>query len=423
MVYDYNPKMGLESFKIPEVSGKPTPLQEGADDWPAWKGVNADNSSTFTAIKTDWSKGLKKLWEIKYLCQGKKSASWSCPAIKGNRLVIPGRDETHDHIYCLDPDTGKLLWHKSYKAPSGSDTFGEGQRATPLIDEDRVYTISRGGDLICWKLYDGETLWQKNLKSLGGKIPIWGHSASPVLLNSKLILQAGGEAQLIALDKYSGKLIWNSGPGEGSYSTPVIFQANNKKMILLFAGKSLAAFSPDTGKKLWDTPWPLKNNINVITPPIEEKQKIAIISSWYKKGIQAVRISEKEPKILWKNNNIEAHQTDPFILNGYIYGYSGMSAFNKNDFKCLDLKTGKEIWTTTKLGTGQFIYVKPFFICLDIKGGLFLIKPEPKGLNLVTSFKGAVPGVKKRVWTKPIVARGKLYLRYVNHLICYDIAD
>ena len=39
-------------------------------------------------IITDWSEGLKKLWEVNYLCQGNSSATWSAPVIKGKQTWL-----------------------------------------------------------------------------------------------------------------------------------------------------------------------------------------------------------------------------------------------------------------------------------------------------------------------------------------------
>ena len=291
---DYSIKWKKADLHIPKITEKPTPLQSGDFDWPSWKGPDNNNISPFNKIKTDWSKGLKKIWEVKYLCKGKKSITWSCPVIKGNRLVVTGRDQTNDHIYCLDPDNGQLIWHQYYLSPGGNSSYGEGPRSSPTIDEDRVYTLSRNGLLHCWNLYDGKLIWKSDFLTLGAVVPYWGFSGSPVIYNEKLLVQIGEKSLLIAFNKYNGKIIWRSITGPASYSTPVIMSVNNKDQIILLAGQALFGFSPLSGKKLWETPWPLKNNINITTPVIIPEKNIIVISSWYKKGIQAIDISGKQ---------------------------------------------------------------------------------------------------------------------------------
>ena len=163
---------------IPEASGILSPVARGAADWPCWRGGNGDGKSTVRGIRKDWSEGLKRLWQVDYLCQGKESATWSAPAVQGNRLVVPGRDQKSDIVFCLDPNNGSLLWVESYQAETGT-SHGPGPRATPYIDDDRVYTYGRSGDLACWRLENGELLWKHNVGEIGGKTPKWGLSSSP----------------------------------------------------------------------------------------------------------------------------------------------------------------------------------------------------------------------------------------------------
>jgi hypothetical protein len=183
-----------DEIPIPAVSElELTPLETGEADWGSWYGPGGQRRSLVTGIKTDWSDGLKKLWEVNYLCHGDQSATWSAPVIQGNRLVICGRDTDNDLVFCLDPASGKLLWQVSYPAKA-TPSHGTGSRATPYIDEDRVYTFGRSGDLACWRLLDGEGLWHKNVTDEGGQEPTWGHSSSPLVIDDLVLVQGGGVA-------------------------------------------------------------------------------------------------------------------------------------------------------------------------------------------------------------------------------------
>ena len=156
---------------IPEVrSAGQEPLVKGDADWISWQGINGDSRSEVTGIIKDWSGGLKKLWDINYLCLENSSAAWSAPVIQGNRLIVCGRDSENDLVFCLDAVDGSLLWLGSYAAETNT-SHGSGPRATPYIDDDRVYTFGRSGDLTCWNLLDGETYWTTNVSFEGGEAP------------------------------------------------------------------------------------------------------------------------------------------------------------------------------------------------------------------------------------------------------------
>lgn len=405
---------------IPEQLKDVPPLTEDLSDWPNWRGKNFDGKSEFSGLKKDWTEGVKKLWEVDYLCQGQATASWSSPVVKGNRLIIPGRDDKNDWVFCINTDDGKLIWKANYESEAG-DSHGPGARATPFIDDDRVYTYGRSGDLVAWNLRDGKLLWHKNVKEEGGEEPDWGLSSTPLVIDNKVIVQGGGKALVVAYDKISGDVIWKSLEGASGYSASIPLVIDSTKFILVYHATALSCLNPDDGQELWRVPWETEYGVNATTPVIDGD--IIFHTSGYAKGGQAIQVSKGGYKILWTNDVIASHHSDPFILDGYIYGYTGQSTRNKGEFKCIELNSGKEMWSTDKMGYGTATYVDGYIICLDLKGNLFLVKPESTEFKLVGEFKNAIPDVKSLAWTVPVVANGKLYLRYLQRLICYDIRE
>jgi outer membrane protein assembly factor BamB len=408
---------GAQSL-IPQTVESIPSLTKGYADWPNWRGPTFDGKINLPGIKTNWTSGLKKLWSVDYLCQGRATAAWAAPVVQGNRLIVPGRDDKKDIVLCINSETGKLIWKSEYEAPAG-DSYGPGARATPFIDDNRVYTYGRSGDIACWQLLDGKLLWHKNVKEEGGLEPDWGLSSTPLILENKVIVQGGGKALVIAYDKMTGDVLWKSLNGPSGYSAIVSITIDSLKCLLVYHGEGLSCIEPNGGKELWHVPWKTDYGVNATTPAFENDS--VFNTSGYGRGGQLIKVTKNNYKILWTNQVLESKHSDPIIINGYIYSYSGESTQNKGDFKCVELKTGKEIWSTKEVGWGTAIAVNDQIICLDIKGNLFLIKPEPSGFKKVTEFKKAIPDVSNPAWTVPTTANGKLYLRYMQHLICYDL--
>jgi hypothetical protein len=127
--------------------------------------------------------------------------------------------------------------------------------------------------------------------------------------------------------------------------------------------------------------------------------------------------------VLWTSKVLASHHSDPFILDGFIYGYSGQSNQNKGYFKCIKLDDGTEKWSTDKLGWGTVLHVDGHLLCMDNEGNLFLIKPNTDDVQIVTEFEGALGDIDHPAWTIPIVANGKLYLRYMQRLLCYALVN
>ncbi len=417
MVMGSEPIIGNRESIPNQMTSKP-PITEGTADWTNWRGINFEGKSATIGIKTDWSKGLEKLWQVNYLCQGKSTASWSTPVVQGNRLIVPGRDEKNDLVFCINSENGELIWLGSYEAKAET-AHGPGSRATPFINEDKVYTFGRSGDLVCWQLEDGKLLWRKNVKDEGGVEPSWGFSTTPLVFENMVIVQGGGKALVIAYDKSTGEVLWKSMEGEVGYSAARTMNIENETQLLIYHGKGLSCLNPSDGKVLWTVQWPTEYGVNATTPIIFND--IIFHTSGYKMGCEALKVTKSGYSVLWKNHAMEAQHSDPILIDGYIYGYSGESSRNVGQFKCLELSTGKEMWSTNEIGQGTTTFVDGHLICQDLKGSIFIIEPDSSGFKKLGEIKSAIQDVKNPAWTVPIVANGKLYLRYMQQLVCYKL--
>ena len=405
---------------IPASAPKITfpPLTTGKVDWPCWRGTKNDGRNDSKGISKDWRSGLKKLWEVNFLCQGNTSATWSAPVVRGNRLVICGRDKTSDLVFCLAPTDGKIIWKSSYPTRADS-SHGSGPRATPYIDDDRVYTFGRSGDLACWNLLNGKLIWHKNVGDEGGKEPRWGHSSSPLVIGKLVVVQGGGDARLIAYDKISGVVAWKSGKGTAGYAALRTIDLDGTLAILAFHGTGLVAVTVDSGTQLWEFLWKTSYDVNATTPIITGNR--VFITSDYGAGGALLQVSKSDAKVLWRSEAISSHHSDPYIIDGHIYGYSGQSFQNNGTFKCIDLETGTEKWATNEMGWGTCLVVDGLLLCGDIRGNLFLMKPDPKGFTKVTEWRNALGKINGPVWTIPVIANGQLYLRFKQKLVCFQL--
>lgn len=410
-----------QSAEIPEAVAPAAALRESAEaDWVCWRGADGDAKSTVTGIVKDWSSGLKQFWEVDYLCQGEGSATWSAPVIRGDRLIVCGRGEGKDLVFCLNVIDGSLLWHSHYEAPATSN-HGCGMRATPRIDGDRVYTFGRSGDLVCWDLRDGTKIWHKNVEDEGGREPEWGHSSSPLVSGGHVLVQGGGTARVIAYDKTSGEVVWKSGQGDAGYAPVVSVTLGETPGYLVFHGRGLAGIRAETGAELWNTVWETNYGVNATTPLVAGDQ--VLITSGYGTGARLFKVGDTGCEVAWTTKAVASHHSDGYILDGFIYGYSGLSMQNNGTFKCLELGSGAEKWSTDEMGWGTCTYVDGHLMCLDIKGNLFLMKPDAEKFIKVTELRMALGDVEGPVWTLPVIANDRLYLRFKQRLMCYSLVD
>ena len=264
-------------------------------------------------------------------------------------------------------------------------------------------------------------VWHKNVMDEGGEEPSWGHSSSPLVLGNLVFVQGGGRCRTIAFRKNSGQVVWKSGQGLPGYAPikPMYFAGDT--VLLAFHGKGLAALEMDKGSELWNIPWETSYNVNATTPLVIGDR--VFITSGYGTGSLMLKVVRQKSEILWRTEEHASIHSDPYFIDGYFYGYSGDSFQNKGAFKCIDAQNGKEKWSTDEMGWGTCTWVDGNLLTCDIKGNIFLMKPDPGRFIKVTELPSALGDIREPVWTSPLVSNGKLYLRFKQKLVCYDILN
>ncbi len=379
-----------------------------AADWPNWRGPNHNGISNEKGWSTNWPEaGPKKLWE-KTLGPGFASMT-----IADGRVYAMGNIEGNDILYCLDADTGKEIWKKSYPCPIFAKNHEGGPCATPTVDGDSVYTLSKNGDAIRFKKATGEVVWHKKLnKDLGYQHPRWHFAGSAFIFDNMVILNVGSYG--IALNKADGSIIWDNGKGAAGYSTAVPFTINGKKCIALFTAKEMVALVPETGKILWKIPWKTSYDVNAADAVIEGNR--IFLSSGYNKGCAVYTFTSSDFKKEWQNKNMRNHFNSCVLWKGHIYGVD-----DDDSVSCLDFKTGEVKWAKKGFGKGSLMLADGKLIILSDKGKLAIAEASPTEYKELASAQ-ILP--KKKCWTVPVLANGRIYARNNpdGQLVCIDVS-
>jgi hypothetical protein len=128
-----------------------------------------------------------------------------------------------------DPDNkARLDLVKEYQDPPKHGMTGY-STPTPVSDGNRVYVLTGLGTVACYTL-DGERVW---LKATARPRNGWGHSASPLLVDGKLIVHVGDE--LAALDAATGESVWSS-RGRSVWGTPLLVKAGDETAVYTTGG-------------------------------------------------------------------------------------------------------------------------------------------------------------------------------------------
>jgi outer membrane protein assembly factor BamB len=389
-----------------------------AGEWPKWLGPDGTGIAT-DKIADQWpADGPKKLWSQKV---GRGFASIVGLDGKVYFLAMQGGN---DVLTAMDADKGTVIWAESYPVghkTSGPQAANPGNglplpEASPTIDGDRIYTYGGGGDLFCRNLADGKAIWKLNvLDETGATNLTWNEASSP-LVTEKLVYVQGGKngPAAVAVDKASGKIAWKSEKGLGGYAAAILINAGGTPQLIVFAGDTLFAFNPETGKTIWKQPWSTSNDVNATTPIYQDGH--LFITSAYGKGCAMFTVTATGAKLDWKGSDIAAKFQPCILDNGKLYGNSG------GILKCLDWPKKGAVWSSRDVELndgGSFVIDGNQMIALSEKGVLSLVHLEadgPKVVSHVQMFDF------DNVWSAPVIYHGKLYVKGMDELVCLDVS-
>ncbi|HBL75382.1 MAG: hypothetical protein A2W90_04145 [Bacteroidetes bacterium GWF2_42_66] len=388
-----------------------------------WRGPNRDGKFNETGLLKIWpATGPELLLTVEGIGKG-----YSSPIAEGDFIYTTGMIDSMDCASCIDM-SGTIKWKTIY-GKSWSKSFPD-TRGSVTIDGDRLYVISGEGELVCINKTNGEIIWKVDAdKNFESERHTWGVSETPLIVDDKVICTPGGNrTSVVALDKMNGRLIWESKcvGGQRAYTSPTFFQYKNFRYILATTANNLIALVPETGNVACtfdyfkEGKWEWQPGLIWTNTPICKDDEIYISMGYdfpsimLKMDSLGTSVSKK-----WVDNTFDNHHHGVVEVDGKIYG-SNWKSNRDGQWVCMDWKTGEVAYVTDWFTKGSMVYADGMLYVYEEKSGnVGLVKPDPKGFEVVSSFKvskGTGPH-----WAHPFIGDGKLFLRHGDVLMVYKI--
>jgi outer membrane protein assembly factor BamB len=400
-------------------------------DWPKWRGPDNDGISK----GSDWDpmllKGVDNLivnnnplvkWKQKI------GRGYSGIAVVGKYLYtmgyLRGKSATWglDIVYCLDVETGKEVWTLTY--PCSLPEYA-GPRATPLVDEGKVYTLSHDGQLYCLDAGSGAVFWFVDVEKKFGykkRTPPeeFGFCMPPAIDKDILLINAHESG--IALNKRTGEALWSSANEVAGYATPVFFQYDGKTYAAIFAGSKLYVVVAETGVIYASYDWPTPYESNFADPVV--KDGTIFISSSYDMGYARFRLEKNKLVPIYKvtGKGQIGHQMGPGVLIGnYYYSNENWYVYHRPEYRCINFETGEIMWRLPT-AQGSVCAIGDKLLFLNENGRLAVVEPRPdKYTEIVSCNLGRKTN--GQWFTLPTFVRSQLFLRdYEGDIFCLDLA-
>jgi outer membrane protein assembly factor BamB len=394
-----------------------------AADWPQWRGPQRNGISAETGLLAEWPKeGPRLVWQIKDIGSG-----YSTPSVVGDRLYLLSSQGTNDEfVQALDAKDGKQVWSQRIGKvgnPNQQPNY-PAARSTPTVDGELLFAFGSDGDLACLDRATGKVRWQKNVRQdYGGQPGIWAYSESPLIDGEAVVCTPGGSnATLVALSKKTGELIWKCavpGDEQAAYSSALVIEAGGVRQYIQMVQKALVGVEAKTGKLLWRYNRTAKGSPAVIPTPVADGD--FIYSGGAMAGGGGVRLKASggafEAEQVYFSPKLPTSVGGAVKVGEYLYGTSAAGLL------CLEFTTGTVKWDDRSIGAASLCCADGRLYLHGENGEVALVEATPEAYHEKGRFKPTDPPDRgaSKAWAYPVIADGRLYIRDIGTLWCYDV--
>ncbi|MEI7698943.1 MAG: PQQ-binding-like beta-propeller repeat protein [Planctomycetia bacterium] len=389
-----------------------TATAAGQDHWPRFRGNNGSGISTQKGIPTTWTDS-DVAWKTELPLVGHSS-----PVVWGKRLFVTTATEggTERFLHCLNADSGVEEWKEALTlSESRKHLKNSWASSTPATDGQVVCALFADGAKQIVKVWSvaGRELWERDLGSYESE---HGLAVSPILQDGLVIVANDqvGPSAVLALDSQTGKTVWSTErtPGKTSYSTPVLASdgKGGTQVVCVSESSGVSGLDLRTGKVGWQTP---KLPMRTVASPIAVDGLVFATCGEGGNGkyFAAIRTDLDIPieqRIVYERKTMLPYVPCLITRDGLLFLWG-----DKGILVCLQLQTGKEIWTERIDGafSGSPICIEDRLYCVTEDGTVVVVQAGPEFRELGRTALG------DDCHSTPAVANGHLYFHTFHRVL------
>lgn len=382
-------------------------------DWPSFRGADGSGQQQGSVISESWSETPpQELWKIAV------GPGWSSFAVAGKLLMTQEQRGLNEAVVCYHADNGSELWLQEIESRFSDPLGGPGPRATPALSGGRLFVQGANGQVLCLEARTGDVLWQRDLRELADREPPeWGFSSSPLVVDSQVIVYAGGKDDkgVFALDVESGSVKWSAPSGDHSYSSPQLCRLQGEDFVTMLTNAGVDLLNPASGEMRLNYEWSY-NQYRALQPHVIDGSSL-MLPSGVGAGTRRIDVTSTDGRLqateAWTAPRLKPDFNDFVVHNGFAYGFGGSLIC------CIDLKSGQQKWKRGRYGKGQILLLREseLLLVMGEYGDIVLLKADPSGHQELAKVK-ALDG---KTWNHPVVIGDRLYIRNSQEASCWTL--
>jgi outer membrane protein assembly factor BamB len=378
-----------------------TVAPDSAADWPGFRGRDRDGLVRGVRIGTDWSASPpKELWRRPI------GPGWSSFAVHGDVFYTQEQRGPDEIVAAYRVSTGAPVWKHRDPARFWESNGGAGPRGTPTFSDGRLYTLGATGILNVLDAGTGRVIWSRNAGTDGNmKVPDWGFSASPLLVDGMVVVAAAGK--LVAYDLATGDLRWVGPDGGPGYSSPHAITIQGVPQILLLDAKGATSVSPADGARLWNVTVTTSGMAAPIVQPAMTADGDLLISAGDISGLHRFALTNTaggwSASNRWSTIALKPYFNDFVVHKGHAYGFDGSL------LACVDVADGTRRWKGGRYGNGQLVLLpdQDLLLVVTEEGEVALVSATTEKFTELAR----MPAIAGKTWNHPVLAGDVLLVR------------
>jgi outer membrane protein assembly factor BamB len=396
-----------------------------ADNWPQWRGPEANGVSRERGLATTWTQNENVAWKL-----AMPSRSGSTPIVWDDTIFLnvavhPSQGELE--LWSVNRQSGAVSWKRTVGGGNHVERKQNMSSPSPVTDGAAVWVMTGTGIL---KAFDfaGTELWMRDIQKDYGHFGLqWGYASSPLLHEDALFVQVlhgmrtDDPSYLLRIDKKTGRTVWRmERPTQArqespdAYTTPVLVKTGAGLELVITGGDVVTGHDPATGKELW--------RVRGLNP--ENRGDYRIVASPVAAGGLVIAPTRESPmlavrpggrgdvtatNVAWSFTRGGPDVPTPVSDGQYVYVVNDRGVVH-----CLDLKTGAVVYGPQRLKPGTYS-ASPV-----LAGGNIYVTSE----DGVTSVFAAGPvfkliaenAIDEYTLSSIAVSKGQIFLRAEKHL-------